>query len=102
MCGFLEVGKYNTRNGVTDASSGSTAISAKDGCTGKPVSNSFSAGNPAAVNLDWVCGSVINHAVVGAFFHEALISMESVMTVKTGVLTPDSAAILSKKYGYKG
>lgn len=85
------------RKGFVGASAGTGESSAKAGFTGNPVSMSFSAGMPHSRILPMVMRSVTRKLSEGARSQEALISMESVTTVKTGSRLPVSRKFLSRK-----
>lgn len=97
--GFFAVGKYRTRKGLQSSSGETGCMSLKSGFTGKPVLMIFSSGMPQHRMISRVVLSVTRNQFVGARSQEALISMESVMTVKTGNLRKVSLKMRLRKYG---
>lgn len=72
-------------------------MSLNSGFTAKPVLMIFCSGMPQQRMISRVVLSVTRNQSVGARSQEALISMESVITVKTGILRRNSLKIRWRK-----
>ena len=70
---------------MQDESEGREASFLKRGWTAKPVTMIFSFGRLDSMSFSFVYGSVMSQKSVGALVQAALISMQSVTRVNTGI-----------------